>query len=131
MTRYKGRTSPEAVERDFPHHVEMIVPLGGFGKKLDVMHEWHSARGIEAMHGRGRRDEKGRNYIRWCFSGPTGVEVQSGRLAVIQQHQRFQIAKTKICRIADVVRLTVNVRVMSSVCLINVNGEDQKRLEIS
>jgi hypothetical protein len=71
MTRYKGRTSPEAIERDFPHHVEMIVPLGGFGKKLDVMHEWHSARGIEAMHGRGRRDEKGRNYIRWCFSGPT------------------------------------------------------------
>jgi hypothetical protein len=71
MTRYKGRTSPEAIERDFPHHVEMIVPLGGFGKKLDVMHEWHSARGIEAMHGRGRRDEKGRNYIRWRFAGPT------------------------------------------------------------
>jgi hypothetical protein len=71
MTRYKGRTSPEAIERDFPHHVEMIVPLGGFGKNLDVMHEWHRAKGIEAMHGRGRRDEKGRNYIRWCFAGPT------------------------------------------------------------
>ena len=44
MTHYKGRTSPKAIEHDFPHHVEMIVPLGGFGKKLDVMHEWHRAR---------------------------------------------------------------------------------------
>jgi hypothetical protein len=25
---------PEAVAGDFPDHVEMIVPLGGFGKKL-------------------------------------------------------------------------------------------------
>jgi hypothetical protein len=61
MSRYKGRPSPEAIERDFPHHVDMIVPLFGFGKKLDAMHEWHRARGIEVMHGRRRRDEKGRD----------------------------------------------------------------------
>jgi hypothetical protein len=61
----------------FRNQVEVIVPLGGFGKKHDVMHEWHRARGIEAMHGRGRRDEKGRNYIRWCFAGPTTTEQSS------------------------------------------------------
>jgi hypothetical protein len=32
MTRYKGRASPKAIEREFPHIVEMIVPEGGFGK---------------------------------------------------------------------------------------------------
>jgi hypothetical protein len=67
--KIKDPNAPAATR--LPHQVEVIVPLGGFGKKLDVMHEWHRARGIEAMHGRGRRDEKGRNYIRWRFAGPT------------------------------------------------------------
>jgi len=33
MSRYKGRSSAKTVERDFPHIVEMAVPLGGFGKR--------------------------------------------------------------------------------------------------
>jgi len=44
MSRYKGRASPKSLERDFPHIVEMRVPLGGFGAKLDAMHEWHTKR---------------------------------------------------------------------------------------
>ena len=44
MTRYRGRTRTS--QRDFPHRVEMIVPKGGFGKRLDEMHEWHRARSI-------------------------------------------------------------------------------------
>ena len=35
MTRYKGRPSSKSVERSYPHRVEMIVPKGGFGKRLD------------------------------------------------------------------------------------------------
>ena len=31
MTRYKGRTSARAIERDFPHIVDMAVPFGGLG----------------------------------------------------------------------------------------------------
>jgi hypothetical protein len=49
MPRDKGRTDAKEVEKAFPHIVQMIVPLGGFGKKLDDMYEWHEARGIEAM----------------------------------------------------------------------------------
>jgi hypothetical protein len=63
MPRCKARTSAQAIEKDL-----MIVPLGGFGKKLDDMYEWHSARGIEAMRGHGWRDKSGRFYVRWCFS---------------------------------------------------------------
>ena len=29
MTRHKGRASAKAVERDFPHFVDIVVPLGG------------------------------------------------------------------------------------------------------
>jgi hypothetical protein len=68
MTRYRGRPfSAKAIERDFPHVVEMRVPLGGFGKTLDAMHEWHTRRGIHALHLTGRRDENNHNCIRWCF----------------------------------------------------------------
>jgi hypothetical protein len=67
MTRYKGRAKASSIERDFPHHVELMVPEGGFGKRLDEMHAWHDARGIRAVHGRTRRDDSGW-YVTWCFA---------------------------------------------------------------
>jgi len=66
--RYKGRASAKEIEKDFPHIVEMRVPLGGFGSKLNAMHRWHETRGIRAIHSTGRRDENNRDYIRWCFA---------------------------------------------------------------
>jgi hypothetical protein len=45
MSRYKGRTKTSLIAQ-VPHRVEMIVPEGGFGKRLDAMHEWHRARSI-------------------------------------------------------------------------------------
>jgi hypothetical protein len=68
MCRYKGRTDPKDIEKTYPHIVEMIVPLGGFGKKLDDMYEWHWAKDTEAMRGNGWRDDSGRFYVRWCFA---------------------------------------------------------------
>ena len=70
MIRYKGRTSLKAIERDFPHHVDMLVPLGGFGKRLDDMYEFHARLGIQPQRGQSHRDEAGRDYIRWCFANP-------------------------------------------------------------
>jgi hypothetical protein len=68
MTRYKGRTKTSQIEREFPYRVEMIVPEGGFGKRLDQMHEWHRARSIRAKFGRSRRDKNNRDYVTWCFA---------------------------------------------------------------
>ena len=51
MTRYKGRQNAKAVERDFPHFVDIVVPLGGLGSKLDVMY-----------------DDANGSVIRWCFA---------------------------------------------------------------
>jgi hypothetical protein len=68
MSHYKGRTKPTLIERNFPHHVEVLVPPGGLGRRLDAMHEWHRTRNIEQMRGRSRRNENGRNYVRWCFA---------------------------------------------------------------
>ena len=71
MTRPKGRQSAKAVEKDIPHFVDMVIPLGGFGDRLVTMYEFHDRHGIEAKRGDGRRDQKrGRNYVRWCFADP-------------------------------------------------------------
>jgi hypothetical protein len=69
VARYKGRMSPKAIERDFPHVVEIAVPPGGLGAQLDAMHYFHATRGIKACLGRGRR-EKNLDYLRWYFTSP-------------------------------------------------------------
>jgi hypothetical protein len=46
----------------------MFVPDGGLGRRLDTMYEWHRTRGIESHHGRGRRTDEDRYYVRWCFA---------------------------------------------------------------
>jgi hypothetical protein len=74
MPRYKGRPSPKEIKKDFPHTVEMRVPFGSFGSKLNAMHQWHEARGIRAIHSTGRRDENKRDYIRWCFADPIAAK---------------------------------------------------------
>ena len=70
MGRYKESISFKAIERDLPHHIDMLVPLGGFGKRLDDMYEFHARHGIQPQPGQSHRDAKGRDYIRWCFADP-------------------------------------------------------------
>jgi hypothetical protein len=62
--------SPKAIEREFPHVVEIAVPPRGLGGQLDAMHYFHHSRGIQACLGLGRR-EKGRDYLRWYFTRAT------------------------------------------------------------
>ena len=38
-----GPATPEATERAYPYAVEMLVPEGGFGRKLDAMHQFTPA----------------------------------------------------------------------------------------
>ena len=81
MSRYKGRTKTKLVERDFPHHVDMMVPEFGFGTHLDAMYDWHHARGVLALHGSGWRDENGRYWIRWCLVDPKLAEAFAAEFA--------------------------------------------------
>ena len=69
MTRYKGRQNAKAVEKDFPHFVDVVVPPIGLGKKLDAMYEFHGQNGIRAQRGHGRHDANG-SVVRWCFADP-------------------------------------------------------------
>ena len=66
---YKGRPSSKAIEREFLHVVEVAVPLGGLGKRLDAMHDFHSVCGIKPCLGRGRREDD-QDHLRWYFADP-------------------------------------------------------------
>ena len=59
MTRYKRRANAKVVERDFPHFVDTVVPLGGLGSKLDAMYDFHIVHGTKPQHGQGRHDANG------------------------------------------------------------------------
>jgi hypothetical protein len=48
MSSYKGRQNAKAIELDFPHFVDIVVPLGGFGAKLDAMYDFHTRRATAA-----------------------------------------------------------------------------------
>jgi len=67
MARYKGRTSAKNIESDFPHIVEIAVPLGGLGQQLNQMYGWHRERSVEVHRSSGRREE-GCDFICWCFA---------------------------------------------------------------
>ena len=36
MSRYKGQLKASRTEREFPHHVDIIVLPGGLGTRLDA-----------------------------------------------------------------------------------------------
>jgi hypothetical protein len=69
MTRYKGRQNAKAVERDYPHFVDVVVPPSGLRSRLDAMYEFHERHGIRAQRGHGRHDANG-SVVRWCFADP-------------------------------------------------------------
>jgi hypothetical protein len=66
MSPYKGRPSAKTIAREFPFVVEIMVPEGGLGRRLDDMHEFHRQRRITDHHIPLRRDDE-HDYIRWCF----------------------------------------------------------------
>ena len=76
MALYKGRSSRKAIERDFPHHVEIAIPPGGLGKRLDAMHEFCAARGIHSHAFTHRK--KGEFSIRWHFADPAMAAAFAG-----------------------------------------------------
>jgi hypothetical protein len=74
MPRYKGRPRAQTIARDFPYVVEIAMPAGALGKRLDAMHEFHARRGMRARNGPHRRHNE-RNFISWCFSDSATAET--------------------------------------------------------
>jgi hypothetical protein len=74
MNRYKGQLRASRIEQEFPHHVDIIVPLGGLGTRLDAMYEFHTQHGIKPQRGHGTHTADGA-VIRWYFADCATAEA--------------------------------------------------------
>jgi hypothetical protein len=70
MTRRKGEITARMNERDFPHIVELALPEGGYGNRLEDFEMFHRSRGIESRRGRRQRRNE-QEFVRWCFAERT------------------------------------------------------------
>jgi hypothetical protein len=64
----RRQSAPGAIERKYPHIVELAVGKHGLdvGLRRRIMH-FHTARHIKPRHGN-RVLREGQTYYRWCFS---------------------------------------------------------------
>ena len=64
----------QQIARQYPYVVEIVVPTGGLGRRLDNMHQFHRQRDIKDQHIPRRRDDQ-RDYLRWCFADLATAEA--------------------------------------------------------
>lgn len=67
QARDRGSISDQVVERAYAFHVDMRVPPGGLGNRLDAMYDFHTQQSVTMRRGVGRRED-GCDIIRWCFA---------------------------------------------------------------
>ena len=67
MSRYKGSQSAKVIEQQFPHIVDVVVPPGGLGPRLNAMYDFHTRHGIQPKRGQWRPGRDG-GSITWCFA---------------------------------------------------------------
>jgi hypothetical protein len=70
VARHKGR---EEIAHIYPYVIEIVVPHGGLGRRLNDMHQFHRQRGIKDQLPRRRDDEH--DYLRWCFADLATAEA--------------------------------------------------------
>jgi hypothetical protein len=76
MTRYKGQLKASRTEIEFPQHVDIMVPPGGLGTRLDAMCDFHAQHGIKPQRGHGTHNADSA-VIRWCFADATAAAFES------------------------------------------------------
>jgi hypothetical protein len=87
MSRYKGQLRASRTEQEFPHHVDIVVPSGGLGTRLDAMYDFHIQHGIRAQRGHGTHNADGA-VIRWCFADASLAEEFASKFAVSERKSR-------------------------------------------
>jgi hypothetical protein len=70
MSRYKGSQSARVIEHESRHFVDVVVPQGGLGPRLNAMYDFHTRHGIQPKRGQWRPGHDG-GSIRWCFADET------------------------------------------------------------
>jgi len=97
---YKGTPSSET------YAVEIVVPKGGLGRRLEDMHDFHRQRAITDHYVPGRRDRE-RDYIRWFFEELATAEAFAAQFSgtLVTPHSEPAAWGVRIGEIANAVAL--------------------------
>jgi len=69
MSLYKGQQKATRTQKEFPHHVDIIVPPGGLGTRLDAIYDFHVQHNIKPQRNHGKHGADGL-VIRGCLPIP-------------------------------------------------------------
>ena len=78
MSRRKGERTARQNERECPNIVELPVPPGGFGKRLDEIFAFHRQLGIPDLRGN-RQRRADQEFVRWCFKDREHADAFAAR----------------------------------------------------
>lgn len=67
MVRYRELRSIRQLEKEFPFQVEIVVPPGGLGRRLDEIEAWLAANVPRAEFARWGRQRDGKDVAVWGF----------------------------------------------------------------
>ena len=100
MSPYKGTPSAKT------YTVEIVVPEGGLGRRLEDMHDFHRQRAITDHYVPGRRDGE-RDYIRWFFKELATAEAFAAQFSgtLVTPHSEPAAWGVRIGEIANAVGL--------------------------
>src|SRR5215510_4029504 len=100
MSPYKGKPSSKT------YTVEIVVPKGGLGRRLEDMHDFHRQRAITDHYVPGRRDRE-RDYIRWFFEELATAEAFAAQFSgtLVTPHSEPAAWGVRIDEIANAVAL--------------------------
>ena len=87
MTRRKREITGLANEQDFPHLVELVLPLEGFRDVLLQIDAFHRDRRIPVRRGRSRHEAE-QLYIRFCFPDPATADAFRNRFGGVTHAPR-------------------------------------------
>ncbi len=74
MSRRKVEITGLMNEREFPHVVELVLPLSGFRSRIPEFEAFHRELGIPIRRGRGRYETE-QLYVRFCFPHTTAADA--------------------------------------------------------
>jgi hypothetical protein len=103
MSRRKVEITGLTNEREFPHVVELVLPLGGFRSRIPEFEAFHRELGIPIRRGRGRHEAE-QFYVRFCFPHATAADAfrdhfGGERLTYTSQKPQPRVLKPKSKRI--------------------------------
>src|SRR5262245_50503276 len=100
MSPYKGTPSSKT------YTVEIVVPKGGLGRRLEDMHDFHRQRAITDHYVPGCRDRE-RDYIRWFFEELATAEAFAAQFSgtLVTPHSEPAAWGVRIGEIANAVAL--------------------------